>query len=56
MTRSMGARPLKRVIQTHLQNALATMMLEGKIRDGDTVNVGAGDGGLLINGELAKAA
>jgi ATP-dependent Clp protease ATP-binding subunit ClpB len=35
-----GARPLKRVIQTHLQNRLAGMILEGAILDGATVKVG----------------
>jgi ATP-dependent Clp protease ATP-binding subunit ClpB len=46
-----GARPLKRVIQRELQNPLAQMILEGRIGDGDTVRVEAGDGGLVINGE-----
>jgi ATP-dependent Clp protease ATP-binding subunit ClpB len=46
-----GARPLKRAIQTYLQNPLATMLLEGSIHDGDTVAVGAGAGGLVINGD-----
>jgi ATP-dependent Clp protease ATP-binding subunit ClpB len=43
-----GARPLKRVIQRELQNPLATMLLEGRIADGDTVRVGVGAKGLLI--------
>jgi ATP-dependent Clp protease ATP-binding subunit ClpB len=34
-----GARPLKRVIQTHLQNALAEKILTGDIKDGDKVKV-----------------
>jgi ATP-dependent Clp protease ATP-binding subunit ClpB len=51
-----GARPLKRVIQRDLQNPLAQQLLAGKIADGDTVRVSAGDGGLLINGKLAEAA
>ena len=51
-----GARPLKRVIQQELQNPLATQLLAGEIADGDTVHVSAGDGGLTINGEVAKAA
>ena len=34
-----GARPLKRSIQRFLQNPLAQMILEGKINDGDLVNV-----------------
>jgi ATP-dependent Clp protease ATP-binding subunit ClpB len=32
-----GARPLKRVIQTELQNRLAEMLLRGEIEDGSTV-------------------
>ncbi|MDA1323645.1 MAG: ATP-dependent chaperone ClpB, partial [Proteobacteria bacterium] len=51
-----GARPLKRVIQTSLQNPLATLLLEGSISDGETVNVSAAEGGLIINGVRAKAA
>lgn len=51
-----GARPLRRVIQQELQNALATMVLAGRISDGDTVHVSAGDGMLTINGEVAEAA
>jgi ATP-dependent Clp protease ATP-binding subunit ClpB len=52
-----GARPLKRAIQRHLQNPLATMLLSGAIKDGDTVAVTVRDGQLAINGhKLAKAA
>jgi ATP-dependent Clp protease ATP-binding subunit ClpB len=51
-----GARPLKRVIQKHLQNPLAGLILEGKVKDGDTVHVTAKDGGLAINGEVIEAA
>ncbi len=47
-----GARPLKRVIQRALQNPLASLILEGRVNDGETVTVSAGDGGLLINGVL----
>jgi ATP-dependent Clp protease ATP-binding subunit ClpB len=46
-----GARPLKRVIQRRLQDPLAQMLLEGKIGDGDTITVGAGKSGLVINGQ-----
>lgn len=35
-----GARPLKRVIQTELQNRLAELILEGKVEDGAKVLVG----------------
>jgi ATP-dependent Clp protease ATP-binding subunit ClpB len=51
-----GARPLKRTIQRELQNPLATQLLKGEIHDGETVHVGAGDGGLTINGARAEAA
>ena len=50
-----GARPLKRVIQRSLQNPLAGLILEGRIADGDTVRVGAGPDGLVINGEATHA-
>jgi ATP-dependent Clp protease ATP-binding subunit ClpB len=51
-----GARPLKRTIQKSLQDPLARLILEGRIRDGDVVDVDAGDGGLLINGAPAAMA
>ena len=51
-----GARPLKRVIQRSLQNPLAGLLLEGAIRDGETVRVSAGEDGLAIKGTLAEAA
>jgi ATP-dependent Clp protease ATP-binding subunit ClpB len=40
-----GARPLKRVIQQRLQNALALKLLQGEFRDGDTVVVDVDDAG-----------
>jgi ATP-dependent Clp protease ATP-binding subunit ClpB len=43
-----GARPLKRVIQKHVQDPLAEMILAGKVRDGETVPVAVGPGGLMI--------
>jgi len=46
-----GARPLKRVIQRSLQNPLATQLLEGRIHDGDTVEVGVEKGELTVGGE-----
>jgi ATP-dependent Clp protease ATP-binding subunit ClpB len=49
-----GARPLKRVIQKYVQDPLAEMILQGKIRDGEKVKVTAGKDGLLFNGEVAK--
>ncbi|PWC52899.1 ATP-dependent chaperone ClpB [Azospirillum sp. TSO22-1] len=50
-----GARPLKRVIQRELQNPLATMILEGRVADGDTVTVSAEAGALTINGQPVAA-
>ena len=40
-----GARPLKRVIQRGVQNPLAWMILEGGVKEGDTVHVSAGKQG-----------
>ena len=51
-----GARPLKRVIQRSLQNVLAGYILDGSVKDGETVRVSAGPDGLLVNGHLAEAA
>jgi len=51
-----GARPLKRVIQTRLQNPLASLILEGRVKDGEAVDVSAGEGGLTVNGERLEAA
>jgi len=43
-----GARPLKRVIQRSLQNRLAGLILEGRIKDGDHIRVGVEDDGLTF--------
>jgi ATP-dependent Clp protease ATP-binding subunit ClpB len=45
-----GARPLKRVIQKNLQDPLASLLLAGTIKDGETVSVRAGEGSLIIGG------
>ena len=45
-----GARPLKRVIQKQLQDPLAEELLAGRIKDGDTVDIGATAGVLTFNG------
>ncbi|MDD9924452.1 MAG: AAA family ATPase, partial [Rhodospirillaceae bacterium] len=50
-----GARPLKRAIQRSLQNPIASLILEGRIADGDTVRIGAESDGLVINGEAVSA-
>ncbi len=51
-----GARPLKRVIQKHIQDPLAEQLLAGHIHDGETVHIGVRDGNLVINGQAVKAA
>jgi ATP-dependent Clp protease ATP-binding subunit ClpB len=44
-----GARPLKRVIQKRLVDPLALAILEGRFVPGDTVNVDAADGELVLS-------
>jgi len=39
-----GARPLRRAIQTHLENTLAKEILSGEFATGDTIKVGITDG------------
>jgi ATP-dependent Clp protease ATP-binding subunit ClpB len=51
-----GARPLKRVIQRHVQDPLAEQILAGRIKDGDTVRISVRDGNLVLNGEPVKVA
>src|SRR5262249_3433281 len=41
-----GARPLKRAIQTYLQNPLAELMLRGEVPDGSSVRVSVKGAGL----------
>jgi ATP-dependent Clp protease ATP-binding subunit ClpB len=44
-----GARPLKRVIQHHIEDELALRILSGDVADGDTVNVGMADGKIVFS-------
>jgi ATP-dependent Clp protease ATP-binding subunit ClpB len=43
-----GARPLKRVIQSRLQNPIALELLEGRFAEGDTIRVEAQNGSLAF--------
>ncbi len=43
-----GARPLKRVIQSYLQNPLAELILSGRVKDGETIAITSGANGLII--------
>ena len=51
-----GARPLKRAIQKELQDPLARLILEGRIKDGDDVKVTVDkdSGALALNGVPAQ--
>jgi ATP-dependent Clp protease ATP-binding subunit ClpB len=51
-----GARPLKRVIQKHVQDPLAELILSGRIKDGERVTISATKSGLTFNGRVAQAA
>jgi ATP-dependent Clp protease ATP-binding subunit ClpB len=51
-----GARPLKRVIQRHIQDRLAELILAGDIADGDKVSVTASEGGVSVQKVEAGAA
>jgi ATP-dependent Clp protease ATP-binding subunit ClpB len=50
-----GARPLRRVIQKQLTDRLALALLEGQIREGDRVEVGAHGGELVLDKETPEA-
>ncbi len=50
------ARPLKRVIQRHVQDPLAEMILAGDIVDGDTVAISTGGNVLTFNGKAPQTA
>ena len=51
-----GARPLKRAIQTLIQNPLAMKLLRGEISPGQTVIVSARDGEMEFATDVAVAA
>ena len=51
-----GARPLKRIIQKNIQDALAEQVLSGDVKDGDRVLVTSGDGALIVNGQAVRKA
>ncbi|MFE0426781.1 AAA family ATPase, partial [Streptomyces sp. NPDC058953] len=51
-----GARPLRRTLQTELDNRLSTMLLDGTVGPGDTVIADASDGELALSVDEAPAA
>ena len=46
---TMGARPVKRAIQTYVENSLAKALLGGQIKEGSTVNISADSNGMIIS-------
>ncbi len=51
-----GARPLKRVMQRHLQDPIAELLLAGHIMDGEEIRVSCDDKGLTINDQAVSIA
>ena len=51
-----GARPLKRVVQKDLQDPLARLILEGRVKDGERVRVSFDGNDFLFNGAADKKA
>jgi ATP-dependent Clp protease ATP-binding subunit ClpB len=51
-----GARPLKRVIQKDIQDPLARLILEGRVKDGDSVRVSFDGNDFLFNGAADRKA
>ena len=51
-----GARPLRRAIQSMVEDAVAEKMLEGQLKSGDTAHVWLRDGKVVIESEAAHAA
>ena len=44
-----GARPLRRVIQTQVEDKLAEEMLDGKIKENDKVVIDEKDGEIVVS-------
>lgn len=49
----MGARPIRRYIQSHVEDPLSELLLDGQVDAGDTVKVGVRSGKLYFNVEHA---
>ena len=50
-----GARPLRRAIQNEVEDAVAELMLEGKLQSGDTARICLHDGKVTIEKEASPA-
>jgi len=44
-----GARPLRRAIQNRIEDCIAEEMLDGKVKDGDTVSIDFADEKVIVN-------
>ncbi len=51
-----GARPLKRTIQNLIEDKLAELVLEGKVREGDSVKISCKDGELKFSARHPQTA
>jgi ATP-dependent Clp protease ATP-binding subunit ClpC len=51
----MGARPLRRVIQSEVEDMLSEAMLEGRVHDGQAVIIGLRDDKLTIEPQVAES-
>ncbi|MDP9296836.1 MAG: AAA family ATPase, partial [Actinomycetota bacterium] len=49
-----GARPLKRLIQREIADALAMRVLSGEVHEGDTIRIDRGEDGLTFTVEVSK--
>ena len=47
-----GARPLRRVIQDHIEDRLSEELLSGRFRPGDTIEIAAEDDGLTVRSQV----
>jgi ATP-dependent Clp protease ATP-binding subunit ClpB len=50
-----GARPLKRLIQREVLDALAMKLLSGELHDGEVVTIDSSPGGLVFQAQLTEA-
>ena len=50
-----GARPLRRVIQNEVEDRLSEALLEGRFREGDTVQIDTEDGQVVLRTVSAPA-
>ena len=47
LQKGFGARPLNRLIVSQIENRIAEMVVDGRLKKGDTVGVGVADGNII---------